>query len=159
MINKIRFKDIEHIIRETLDTGKSFKITPNGCSMMPLIRQGLDSVYIKKPNGRLKKYDIAFFKRDDGSFILHRVIKVRKKDYVFCGDNQLYPEKGITDRHIIGVVTEIERDGKIFSTSEPKYIAYSKSAVAGRLKKNFGVIAKHNIIIFLKKTLLRWYFK
>ena len=78
MMEKIHFEDIEHIIRETLDMGKTFKISPNGGSMLPLIVQGRDSVYIKKPEGRLKKYDIAFFKRDSGECILHRVIKVKK---------------------------------------------------------------------------------
>lgn len=157
MGEKIRFEDIEHIIREMLDMGKSFKISPNGCSMMPLIRQGADSVYIKKPTGRLKKYDIAFFKRDDGSFILHRVIRVRKNSYVFCGDAQLYPESGITDRHIIGVVTEIERDGKVFSVDEPEYIKYSKDVVKSRWKKNYKILLINNTKGFLKKTIFFWY--
>ena len=68
---QVHFKDIEHIILETLDMGKAFKIHPNGISMEPLIHQGRDAVFIKKPEGRLKKYDIAFFKRENGEYVLH----------------------------------------------------------------------------------------
>ena len=153
MENKIRFRDIEHIIREMLDMGKSFKISPNGISMLPLIREGRDSVYITKPTERLKKYDIAFFKRDNGDFVLHRVIKVTKKGYIFCGDNQYVAESGITDRHIIGIVSKIERNGNIFPVPDPEYIEYSKKVVEERLKKNFFKIAIHNCKVIGRKVL------
>lgn len=124
MEKKIHFEDIEHIIRETLGMGKSFKISPNGGSMLPLIVQGRDSVYIKSPVGRLKKYDIAFYKRDNGKFVLHRVVKVKKDSYVMCGDNQLILEEGVKDRHIIGVVCKLECNGKTFSADDKAYKRY-----------------------------------
>lgn len=83
-----------------------------GTSMLPLIRQGRDLLIIRKPQGRLKKYDVALYRRDSGQYVLHRVLKVRKEDYVICGDNQYRKETGITDRHILGVLTGMVRDGK-----------------------------------------------
>ena len=139
-MEKIHFEDIEHIIRETLDIGKTFKISPNGGSMLPLIVQGRDSVYIKKPEGRLKKYDIAFFKRDSGEFILHRVIKVKKDSYVFCGDNQWIIEKGVKDRNIIGVVCKLECGGKTILPDDAEYMEYVKNRVGTRVVRNFGKI-------------------
>jgi len=53
-----------------------------GDSMLPMIKQGRD-----------------------------RILKVRDKDYVICGDNRYRPEYGITDRHIIGVLTAVITDG------------------------------------------------
>ena len=92
-------------------TGK-LVYTNVGDSMMPLIKQGRDLLIIEKPDGRLKRYDIPLYKRDSGQYVLHRVLKVRENDYVICGDNRYCKEYGITDRHIIGVLTSVVRDGK-----------------------------------------------
>ncbi len=83
-----------------------------GNSMWPLIRQGRDLMVIQRPSGRLKKYDAPLYRRDNGQYVLHRVLKVREKDYVICGDNCVRPETGITDRQILGVLTAVVRDGK-----------------------------------------------
>lgn len=87
--------------------------TNKGTSMMPLLRQNRDLLVIKpKPEGRLSRLDAPLYKRDNGQYILHRVLWVRKNDYVMCGDNQWHLERGITDRHIIGVLDAVIRDGK-----------------------------------------------
>ena len=97
-----------------------------GDSMTPLIRQGRDVLIIsKKPNGRLKKYDIPLYQRDSGQYVLHRILKVRKKDYVICGDNRWHTETGITDKHIIGVLTGIIRNGQEISLSSLNYKIYT----------------------------------
>ena len=140
---QVHFKDIEHIILETLDMGKAFKIFPNGISMEPLIHQGRDAVYIKKPEGRLKKYDIAFFKRENGEYVLHRVIKVLPESYHFCGDNQWQVERGIKDSQIIGIVTKLEIDGKTVETNDEEYVKYVKTRVDSRVRRNFLPIVKN----------------
>ena len=104
-------------------TGKLI-YTNVGDSMMPLIRQNRDLLIIEKVSGRLKKYDVTLYKRDSGQFVLHRIIKVRKDDYVMCGDNRWQKEYGITNRHIIGVLTGVIRDGKTISVNDKKYRLY-----------------------------------
>lgn len=104
-------------------TGKLI-YTNVGDSMMPLISQGKDLLIIEKVNGRLKKYDVPLYKRDSGQYVLHRILKVRKNDYVICGDNRWGREYGIQDRHIIGVLTGIIRDGKEISVNDKKYKIY-----------------------------------
>ena len=89
-----------------------------GDSMLPLIRQGRDLLVIRRQTGRLKKYDVPLYRRDSGQYVLHRVLKVRDNDYVICGDNRWHRETGITDRHILGVLTAIIRDGKEVPVTE-----------------------------------------
>ena len=89
-----------------------------GTSMLPLIRQGQDLLVIEPPGGRLKKYDIALYRRDSGQYVLHRVLKVRKNDYIICGDNRWHRETGITDRHILGVLVGRIRGGKELSMTD-----------------------------------------
>ncbi len=95
-----------------------------GDSMLPLIREKRDLLIIEKADERLKKYDIPLYKRDSGQYVLHRILKVRREDYVICGDNRWQREYGITDSHIIGVLTAIVRDGKTLSLSGWRYRLY-----------------------------------
>lgn len=96
-----------------------------GDSMMPLIKQGRDVLVISVVNGRLKRYDIPLYKRDSGQYVLHRILKVRKNDYVICGDNRFNKEYGITDRHIIGVLSGIIRDGREIPVTNIKCRIYA----------------------------------
>ena len=95
-----------------------------GDSMRPLIRQDRDIIIIEKYEGRLKKYDVPLYKRDSGQYVLHRILKVRPNDYVICGDNRYSKEYGITDRHIIGVLTAVVRDGKEVPITDWRYRLY-----------------------------------
>ena len=105
---------------------KSGKIiyTNVGDSMTPFIRQGRDVLVISAVEGRLKRYDVPLYKRDSGQYVLHRILKVRENDYVICGDNRCNREYGITDRHIIGVLTGIIREGKGLAVTDLKYRIY-----------------------------------
>lgn len=105
---------------------KSGKIiyTNVGDSMMPFIRQGRDVLVISRAEGRLKLYDVPLYKRDSGQYVLHRILKVRENDYVICGDNRWSKEYGITDRHIIGVLTGVIRNGKEIPVTDLKYRIY-----------------------------------
>ena len=75
-----------------------------GDSMEPVIREGnlLIIEAVKKP---LKVGDVPLYKRDSGQYVLHRIVKIRRGEYTMKGDNRTALEKGITDRHIIGVLT------------------------------------------------------
>lgn len=126
--------------------------TNTGTSMMPLLRQHRDLLVIKpKPEGRLHRLDVPLYKRDNGQYIMHRVIWVRKNDYVMCGDNQWYPERGIQDRHIIGILDAVVRDGKTIplrSTPEHptvpfKYRLYSRLSGDLFLLRSPLLLAKH----------------
>ena len=109
---------------EQLSKNGKLIYTNKGDSMMPLIKQDRDLLIIKPVHGRLKKYDVPLYKRDSGQYVLHRILKVRKKDYVICGDNRWVKEYGIRDRHIIGVLTAVVRNGKEISVNNWRYKVY-----------------------------------
>lgn len=105
--------EYDETIRAVLDSGGEFVIYPKGTSMLPLIRQGRDSVTLAKPSAPLEKGDIALYLRDGGQYVLHRVIGTDGGCYTMCGDNQTAPEKGIEPRQIIGRVVKINRGGRL----------------------------------------------
>ena len=95
-----------------------------GDSMYPLI-QPRDLLVIQRCDGRLKRLDIPLYKRDNGQYVLHRIVKKHSDGYVMCGDNRTSLEYGITDRHILGVLTQIIRDNKRISVYSAKYRLYA----------------------------------
>ena len=99
--------------------------TNKGKSMMPLLREGRDVMIIERPEGRLRRYDVALYKSPDGTYILHRVLKAKADGYVMCGDHCTECEYGITDDAVIGVLVGVIRDGKRISTKDLGYRVYS----------------------------------
>lgn len=108
---RFRLADYDETIREVLESGGEFTMFPRGTSMLPLIVQGRDSVTLRKPD-RLRRGDIAFYKRSGGEFVLHRIIGERDGAFTMCGDNQLSPEYGIKPEQVIARVDYLTRKGK-----------------------------------------------
>ena len=121
--------------REIIEKQGYYIATPVGISMLPLIRQRVDTVRLEKPNGRCKKYDVIMYQRKDGTYVLHRIVKVKKDSYVLCGDNQVVLEHNVTDDMIIGVMTALYRGEKYIGIDNPKYVKYYKKRVRRR-KRN-----------------------
>lgn len=96
-----------------------------GDSMMPLVKQGRDRlVIVRKPAGQLKKYDVPLYRRDNGQYVLHRIVRVTDDAYVMLGDNRWALEYGITDRQIIGVLSAVIRKGRTAPVSSLQYRCY-----------------------------------
>ena len=111
---------------EIRNSGKLIYTTV-GVSMRPLIKQGRDLLIVTKPQGRLKKYDIPLYKRKNGQYVLHRVVKVKDDGYVILGDNCIKWENDIKDDQIIGVLTSLVRKGKEVDFNSFGYRFYSRA--------------------------------
>lgn len=96
-----------------------------GVSMYPMLRNKRDTIVVVPPNGRLKKYDVPLYKRGE-QYVLHRILEVREDSYVIRGDNCLQKEYGITDKEIIGVLTEFYRNGKKIDMNSIGYRIYTR---------------------------------
>lgn len=97
-------RDMEPVIRKVLAEGGVFPFYPKGTSMEPAIHQGTDQVLLKALPEKLKKYQIILYKRKNGAFVLHRIVRVRKDSVTMRGDNQFYTEAGIKREKMIGMV-------------------------------------------------------
>lgn len=102
-------EDMVPLMTEVLARGRSVRFSPKGVSMLPMLRQGKDSVILSPAPEKLRKYDIPLYRRDDGRYVLHRIIAVGDT-YTCMGDNQFSPESGIRAEQIIGVVTAFYRE-------------------------------------------------
>ncbi len=126
---EVYLADAIPVIEEVLQGGGEFRLYPKGTSMLPLLRQGIDSVVLsRRQDGGarlLKKHDIAFYRRTNGQFVLHRVMKIcRDGSFIMCGDNQTELEKGILPDQIIGYVCRVYKGEKVLSLDSVKYKTY-----------------------------------
>lgn len=136
-----------------------------GISMRPLIKEGRDTVLIKKrPSGALKKYDAVLFRRPGvtgrGAYILHRIIKVNNDGtYWIVGDN-LTSGDVVPDEHVIGVLDTVVRKGKRISSKSFKYRLYVhlwwdfypvRFALRKIRSKSHGIVKKFLGILGVKK--------
>ena len=122
---KISLDEIYPIIKEEIDNDGTVQLPITGTSMNPLLVWGRDTVELTKCENP-QKYDIIFYRRDDGHFVLHRIVGKNENGFILCGDNQVKKEYGITENHIIAVVKSITLKGKTFSVDKFSYKLYVK---------------------------------
>ena len=108
---KIALEDAMPLIKEALAQGQEALFSPSGTSMLPTLMEGRDTVVLVAPPTRLRKYDIALYRRENGQYVLHRVVNV-KDTYTFAGDNCLQYDKGIAPAQVIAYCTAYIREGE-----------------------------------------------
>lgn len=96
--------------------------TTKGRSMRPFLRSGADLFQVVRKTGdRCRKYDAVLYRRDNGQYVLHRVVKVCHDSYTLCGDNTWQMESGIREDQILGILTAVIRSGRKIDVSRPGY--------------------------------------
>lgn len=94
---------------------------PGGNSMWPILKNRAQSVVVKLKKERLKPLDVAFYTRDSGVFVLHRVMQVMDGGYVMCGDSQFNTEK-VKEENVFGVMEGFYQGKKYIEVTDERYI-------------------------------------
>jgi hypothetical protein len=145
----VGMEDIGELIIERISAGQSVELSPRGRSMLPMLREGVDSVTLSPAPNRLSKYDIPLYRRSDGSYILHRVVDVSDGKYTMCGDNQFRLERGIDHDRVIAVVSGFSRGKKRYSTKSAAYRIYVALWCGSRPLRYFA----HRVVRKLKRII------
>lgn len=118
-------KEVMPVIVEYLEAGRTVKFKPRGVSMLPMLRQGVDSVVLSPLPEQLRKYDIPLYQRDDGKYVLHRIVAMGET-YTCVGDNQFDLESGVRPDQMIALVIGFYRGDQFHSVTEPGYKLYCR---------------------------------
>lgn len=124
------------LIKESLAAGKSIRLLPMGRSMLPMLRQGKDSVVLSPAPNTLSMYDLPLYRRDNGKCYLHRIVGIGER-YQCMGDNLFIREADVRPDQIIGLVTAFYRGGKLHSVTEPGYRLYCRIWYHSRYLRRF----------------------
>ena len=125
MSNEISLAVLLPLIEEKLAAGGEVVFKPRGMSMLPLIRQGVDSVVLESAE-KPQKGDVILYRRQNGQFVLHRIVGRNDDGYVLCGDNQFVFEYGVTEDLVIGVMKGIWRGKKYVPCTRVSYRIYKR---------------------------------
>lgn len=122
-------------IRTELLNGRFVIISTSGVSMQPLLydkgKKNTTQVLVEPVTKPIKAGDLTLFVRQDGKYVLHRLIKVYKNAdgkavlYRTRGDNCMSCER-ITPDNMLGIVTEIYRKGHTIKPQDKGYRIYVK---------------------------------
>jgi hypothetical protein len=114
------------LIRERLAAGFAVRYMPfRGVSMLPMLRQGKDSVELSPLPEKLKKFDLPVYQRPNGQLVMHRVVDVKEDHYICMGDNTEVFEK-IYPNQMIGVVSAFRRGEKRIEVTDRGYQLYCR---------------------------------
>lgn len=111
-------QELTELVRLQLDSGANATIVVSGNSMHPMLHHRRDSVTLKKMTGFAKVGDVLYYQRNDGRFVLHRVIKIAAPGrYICSGDNQCEHEPVAQDQVIARVVSFTNRGRNVDCTA------------------------------------------
>lgn len=106
--------------------GFLLKLT-KGTSMEPMLREGREQSLIKSPEamGREPQIkDVVLFRRKNGEFVLHRIVRMKGERFLIRGDNT-YGSDLVDRADILGILAGFYR-GETFVDCEkdPSYRGY-----------------------------------
>ena len=108
-------------LEEQLEREGQILAPPVGDSMMPILRYRRDLMLLKKLPREPKVNDAVLYKRENGQYVMHRIVKIRKDGYVLRGDNRFNLEYGVKREQIIGIMVGFYRDEKFIDCDTNKY--------------------------------------
>ena len=127
------------LLCETVRRGGQAEMTVTGRSMLPLLKDRVSSVRLARPDA-LKTGDIVLFRRRDGHYVLHRIVRVHDGLYDILGDNQRETDRDVPETDILAKVVAYNRTGRGWRESDALYRALLPAirmarAAARRLKR------------------------
>ena len=133
--------DFLEVMEAAFAKGSTVCFTPSGASMLPLLNGTDDTVTLSEKPKELKKYDVVFYVREGGSFVLHRIVRQEKDGtFTLSGDNQYDLEKGVRYEDVRALMTACTHNGAEMSLSSFSY----------RLYVRWNVFKKYSMMTLLK---------
>lgn len=129
----MRFEEALPVAIEAINSENGFRFYQRGTSMLPMLREGIDSVLIvSKEKIPPKKGEVILYRRENGVFVLHRIIAVNKNGFVTCGDNQVTPEKNVSLASVLGVLGGFWRGDTFVAHDNAEYVSYVARRIFSR---------------------------
>lgn len=96
-----------------------------GVSMLPMLKRNRDLVVLRtpEPESDYKLHDVVLFKRKNGQYVLHRILKIKGDSYWIVGDNCVSGEI-VKKEQILAVLTEFTHKGRQISVDDKNYLRY-----------------------------------
>lgn len=99
-------------LRNLVNQGQEVRLTISGSSMAPFLIHGRDSILFSKPQTPLRRGDMVFYQRENGQFVMHRILHVKPEGLYLIGDAQTQIEGPLNPTCVFARITQVNRKGK-----------------------------------------------
>jgi hypothetical protein len=104
-------RELMPVIRAAMEHGQRVRMTVNGSSMLPFIRDG-EVVELEPIHPLPRMGDIVLLQCSEERYVLHRVVRMEGDALFLRGDAQRYCQGPFTQSDVLGRVTMIYRNGR-----------------------------------------------
>lgn len=118
---RIPMNELAELIQLQLEQGGRAELIVTGSSMHPLFRSRRDKVILTPRTA--KKPDIILYLRDNGAYVLHRIVREKNGIFIVTGDNQWQLEEVRPDQ-VIAAVDGWYHKGKYHTPNKLWYKLY-----------------------------------
>ncbi len=142
-----KMQELVSLMEEPLQNGAEVVLTVRGNSMWPLLHNAKDKIFLKRLDF-YKTYDIILYKRNNGSYVLHRIVGKKNGLFYLAGDGEFQKEYPVYPEQILAKAVGGQRNGKPFSCANFTYKVYSVLWVF--------LLPVRPIVVRVFSTLRRW---
>lgn len=143
----IPMEELAKLLQMQLDNGGRATLTVTGVSMLPMLRDRRDSVELITATQPPKKGDLILYRRVNGQYVLHRIIRADAEEFICCGDNQ-WEQESVAASQMVAVVQGFSRAGKSYTVTHMSYRLYVWLWT--------GLFPVRRPLIALRRMLSRW---
>jgi hypothetical protein len=110
------------LMSSVLAKGKAFRFRAKGSSMSPFVKDG-DVITISPLSaGELRTGEVvAFLHPKTGHVAVHRIVRAAPDSFLLRGDNSQDADGALTRERILGIVTEVVRDGRMIEPAPARW--------------------------------------
>ena len=137
-------ESLSELLMLQMQNGGRARLTVTGYSMMPLLRNRVDSVELIADTQQRNKGDIILYRRENGQYVLHRIVGKGPQGYICCGDNQAVRES-VAPEQVIAVADGFFRNGKKYELSNIGYRMYTAAWVGGFPLRRFYIAMRRRL--------------
>jgi hypothetical protein len=123
MYKRIPMAELAELLLLQMENGGRARLTVTGGSMLPMLHPHRDAVELVIPRNAPEKGDIILYRRENGAYVLHRIIRVCEDGYLCSGDNQVMREP-VKPEQVLAVADGYIRKGKSCTMDKPGYRLY-----------------------------------
>ena len=120
-LTTIPMESLAELLTVQLDNGGFSRLVVTGNSMYPTLRHRQDAVNLVPVTRDLKRGDLILYRRENGQFILHRIVsKPKNGQFICCGDNQ-WEKEPVNRQQVVALVNGFVRGGKSCAETDRTY--------------------------------------
>lgn len=120
----ISMEALAELIRLQLKERGRASLTVTGDSMYPMLHNCRDQVELIPVSCRQEEKDVILYCRDNGRYILHRIVALTRDGYICCGDNQ-WKKEFVRHDQLLAVVDGFTRNEKKYTLHHVGYRLYA----------------------------------